>query len=36
MHACTSAIFEIMELDEITIIAISVNGEMTLLYNEAE
>jgi len=36
MHACTSAIFEIMELDEITIIAIGANGEMTLLYNEAE
>lgn len=31
LHACSSAIFDIMELDEETIIAIGKNGEMTLI-----
>lgn len=36
LHACSSAIYDIMELDEETIIVIGRNGEMTLLYSEAD
>jgi len=35
LHACQCAIFEIMELDESTVIVIGTSGEMTLVYSDA-
>lgn len=36
IKACTSNIHSIIELDHMTILAISVSGEITLIYSENE